>query len=85
MGGCPAGPADRGAPQPGTAAVVRSADKMSMQVNWEAAAAQPGAEPSGEQVQIGRRTSGDARKTTISGLDAAESYTVEVRCSPARG
>jgi hypothetical protein len=94
MGGCPAGPADQGAPQPGTAAVVRSADKTSMQVNWEAATAQPGAEPvsgysveaiakttsaSGEQVQLGRRTSADARKTTITGLDPAEAYTVEVR------
>ena len=30
MGGCPAGPADAGAPQPGAASVVRSADKTSM-------------------------------------------------------
>jgi hypothetical protein len=94
MGGCPAGPGDQAAPQPGTAAVQRSADKTSMTVKWTPATAQPGAEPvsgysveaiakttsaSGEQVQLGRRTSATADHTTITGLDPAESYSVEVR------
>jgi hypothetical protein len=94
MGGCPAGPADQAAPSPGTASVIRSGDKTSMQVDWTAAAAQPGAAPvsgysieaiadtasaGGQKVQLGRRTPADAAKTTITGLDPAETYTVEVR------
>jgi hypothetical protein len=94
MGGCPAGPADLGAPSPGTAAVIRSADKTSMQVDWTPATAQPGAAAisgysieaiagtaaaGGQRVQLGRRTPADAAKTTITGLDPAESYIVEVR------
>src|SRR3954453_5231091 len=34
MGGCPAGPGDAGAPQPGAANVQRSADKTSLSVTW---------------------------------------------------
>jgi hypothetical protein len=94
MGGCPAGPADQAAPSPGTAALIRSADKTSMQVDWTPATAQPGAVPvsgysveaiagtasaTGQKVQLGRRTPADAAKTTITGLDPAETYTVEVR------
>jgi hypothetical protein len=94
MGGCPAGPADIGAPSPGTASVIRSADKTSMQIDWTAVDAQPGATPvsgysveaiagttsaTGQKVQLGRRTPADATKTTITGLDPAESYTIEVR------
>jgi hypothetical protein len=94
MGGCPAGPADLGAPSPGTAAVIRSADKTSLQVDWTAATAQPGAAPvsgysveaiantasaTGQKVQLGRRTPADTTKTTITNLDPAETYTVEVR------
>ena len=45
MGGCPAGPGDAGAPQPGAASVVRSPDKTSMTVNWTPAAQVPGAAP----------------------------------------
>jgi Chitobiase/beta-hexosaminidase C-terminal domain/Fibronectin type III domain len=94
MGGCPAGPTDQAAPQPGTASAVRSAtDKSVMQVNWVPITAQPGAQPvtgysveaiakttsaSGEQVQIGKRT-GVTDHATITGLDPAESYDVEVR------
>ena len=94
MGGCPAGPGDAGAPAPGTAAVVRSTDKTSLQVSWAPAEQVPTAEPvsgysveaiassesgAGEHVQIGRRTSADATRTTITGLSAGESYEVEVR------
>jgi hypothetical protein len=86
MGGCPAGPGDQAAPQPGTAAVQRSGDTMT--VKWAPAAAQPGAPPvtgysveaiaktksvSGEQVQFGRRTNATADHTAITGLDPAES------------
>jgi hypothetical protein len=92
MGGCPAGPGDQAAPKPGTAAVARSGETMT--VKWEPATAQPGADPvtgysveaiakttstSGEQVQIGRRTGPNATSTTITGLAAGESYDVEVR------
>jgi hypothetical protein len=78
MGGCPAGPADLGAPSPGTAAVIRSAGKTSMQVDWTPATAQPGAPPvsgysveaiaetasaRGQKVQLGRRTPADATKS----------------------
>jgi hypothetical protein len=94
MGGCPAGPADLGAPSPGTASAILSADKTSMQVDWAAATAQPGGAPvsgysveaiaqtssaSGQRVQLGRRTPADATKATITNLDPTETYTVEVR------
>jgi hypothetical protein len=94
MGGCPAGPGDQAAPTPGTAQVVRSADKTSLSVKWEPTAAQAGAEPvsgysimaigntvgaNGQQVQLGTRTDANATSTTIKGLDPAENYTVEVR------
>ena len=42
MGGCPAGPTDQGAPKPGEAFAVRSADKKSIAVNWTPAEAAPG-------------------------------------------
>jgi hypothetical protein len=92
MGGCPAGPGDQAAPKPGEASAVRSEDKASLQVSWAAAEAVPTATPvsgysveaiaaeaNGEQVQVGRRTSASATRTTISGLSPAASYTVEVR------
>ena len=93
MGGCPAGPGDIGNPTAGSAAAIRSADKLSMQVNWTAATPIPGAAPitgysivalgptgAGDQVQIGRRTGATATTTTIGGLDTAvATYTVEVR------
>ena len=94
MGGCPAGPGDQAAPSPGTASVIRSADRTSMQVDWTPVTAQPGAAPvsgysveaiadtastTGQKVQLGRRTPADATKATITGLDAGETYTVEVR------
>jgi hypothetical protein len=93
MGGCPAGPADQAAPQPGSAAVVRSDDKTSMIVTWTPATPQPGAEPvTGYNVEavakttsalgfatVGRRTAEGTTRTTITGLDPAEQYDVEVR------
>ncbi len=94
MGGCPAGPGDAGAPKPGTASVVRSEDKTSLQVSWAPATQVPTAEPvsgysvdaiadsasaEGHHVVVGRRTPADATRTTISGLSASESYDVEVR------
>jgi hypothetical protein len=94
MGGCPAGPGDQGAPTPGTAQVVRSADKTELSVKWEPVMAQAGAEPvsgysimaigntvgtNGQQLQRGTRTGAAATSTIITGLDPNESYTVEVR------
>jgi len=95
MGGCPAGPGDSSAPAPGKAAVVRSEDKTSVQVTWAPVEAVPTAEPvsgysveaiantasstTGDHVVLGRRTSASATRATITGLDANESYKVEVR------
>jgi hypothetical protein len=94
VGGCPAGPADQAAPA-GTAAFVRSADKTSAKVTWTAATPQPGAaavtgysvEALGATVStttnqrsgLTRRTLADATTATITNLDPAEDYTVEVR------
>jgi hypothetical protein len=93
MGGCPVGPSQQGAPTPGKAAVVRSGDRTSMQVNWAPATAVPGAaavtgysvvavaesQAAGQQVQVGKRTLADATSTTITGLAPGENYIVEVR------
>jgi hypothetical protein len=93
MGGCPAGPADQGAPTPGTASVQRSADGTSMNVRWEAATPVPGAaqvtgysveaiagaNTSNGQQTFGARTGAAATGTTITGLAAGETYKVEVR------
>jgi hypothetical protein len=94
MGGCPAGPGDASAPQPGKASVVRSEDKESVQVTWTPVEAVPAAEPvsgysveaiangatsAGDHVVLGRRTAASANRATITGLDASESYKVEVR------
>ena len=94
MGGCPLGPTDQAAPRPGTASVVRSADKKSVKVTWAPATAQPGAAPvtgysivavadtasaTGERTQVGVRTGAPATQTTIAGLDPAQAYDVEVR------
>lgn len=93
MGGCPSGPGDQSAPQPGAASVVRSADKTSMQVKWTPASPQPGAAAvtgynvvaiasvgaNGQQTQMGMRTDAAATQSMISGLDPTQNYTVEVR------
>ena len=93
IGGCPAGPADL-TPPAGTASVTRSADGTSLAVDWTAVTAQPGSTPvSGYSVTAiagsasaaglrqapGLRTTTATTKATIDNLDAAESYTVEVR------
>jgi hypothetical protein len=94
FGGCPAGPGQQDAPT-GSFTSVRSADKTSVQVRWTPATPQPGAAAvtgysveaigntadatTGQQVQFGKRTDQNATQTTLSGLDPAETYTVEVR------
>lgn len=93
VGGCPAGPADL-TPPAGTASVTRSADGTSLAVDWTAVTAQPGSTPvsgysvtaiagsasaAGLQQAPGLRTPTATTKATIDNLDAAESYTVEVR------
>jgi hypothetical protein len=94
MGGCPLGPADQGAPQPGTASVVRSTDKTSVSVSWKAATPAPGAaavtaysveavqqtpSATGERVVLGKRTGAESTHVNITGLNAGEGYDVEVR------
>jgi hypothetical protein len=93
MGGCPAGPADQAAPN-GTASVVRSADGRSIVAKWTPATAQPGADAvtgyhveaigatadaNGQFASVGKRTGSGATQTTLTGLDPAENYSVEVR------
>ena len=92
FGGCPAGPGDAVAPA-GSATVVRSADKTSMQVRWTPDAPQPGADAvtgfsveavaatttGGSQVTTGVRTGPLATSATLTGLTPGETYTVEVR------
>jgi len=94
MGGCPSGPGDAGAPQPGAASVVRSADKTSMSVKWTPATQVPGAAPvtaydveaiqqtpsaDGNNVVIGKRTPAAGTGVSLDGLSASQGYTVEVR------
>ena len=92
MGGCPLGPGDQAAPA-GSYTAVRSADGSSVQVKWNAVAAQPGAAPvTGYQVDaitsppaadgtsavVGTRT--DTTKSQVNlALDPALSYRYEVR------
>jgi hypothetical protein len=97
FGGCPVGPTQQVPPTPRSVSVVRSAGKTSMQVDWLAATAQPGADPvdgysvdlisttssaAGRQ-QHGIRTPAGVTKATFSGLDPAETFTVEVRSTAA--
>ncbi len=94
MGGCPAGPGDQGAPQPGTASVVRSTDKTGLSVTWKPAAVVPGAaavtgysveavqqtaSATGERVVLGKRAAAAATHVNLAGLNAAEGYDLEVR------
>jgi hypothetical protein len=94
MGGCPAGPGDAGAPQPGGASVQRSADKTSVSVTWTPRDQVPTAEPvsgysidaiqqsesaAGEHVVLGKRTGASATHVNIDGLKADQGYDVEVR------
>jgi hypothetical protein len=81
MGGCPLGPGDAGAPQPGGASIVRNpADKTQMTVKWTPTDPVPGAaavtgysveaiqqtpSPTGEKVVVGRRTNVDGLKSVL--------------------
>jgi hypothetical protein len=91
FGGCPAGPANQ-TPAAGTAGFVLSGDKRSVQVSWTPATPVPTAPAvtgydvtvlapvaAGEARYLGARTGPAATRTTISGLDPALAYTVEVR------
>jgi hypothetical protein len=94
MGGCPAGPGDAGAPQPGSANIVRSVDKTSVSVSWNATDQLPGAaavtgfdveavqqslSPEGDHTVLGKRTSANASHAIISGLKPDQGYDIEVR------
>jgi hypothetical protein len=94
MGGCPAGPGDAGAPQPGAANVVRSPDKTSLSVSWSpteqiptadavtgfsVAAIEQTASSTGEKVLVGKRAGATATHVNIGGLSATQGYDVEVR------
>src|SRR4029077_4139364 len=94
MGGCPAGPGDLGTPKPGSASIVRGADKTSMSVKWAAATPVPGAPAvtgyeveavqqsplaNGEKPVVGKRTADLATGVVLTGLSASNGYDVEVR------
>lgn len=93
MGGCPAGPGTQAAPAPGTATVVRSSsDPTRLTVSWTPATPQPGAaavtgydvealgaDVAGVRPTTGARTGASATRVTLTGLDAAAAYDVEVR------
>jgi hypothetical protein len=94
MGGCPSGPGDAGAPQPGSASIVRSVDKTSVSVSWNPTDPIPGAaavtgfdvdavqqtlSAEGDHTVLGKRTSATATHAVISGLKADQGYDIEVR------
>jgi hypothetical protein len=94
MGGCPAGPGDLGTPKPGSASIVRGADKTSMSVKWTPATPVPAAPAvtgyeveavqqtplaNGEKPVIGKRTGDLATGVVLTGLSASNGYDVEVR------
>jgi hypothetical protein len=94
MGGCPAGPGDAGAPQPGAASIVRSVDKTSVSVTWNPTDPIPGAaavtgfdvdavqqslSAEGDHTVLGKRTSASATHAIISGLKPDQGYDIEVR------
>jgi hypothetical protein len=92
MGGCPTGPADQAAPQPGNAWADRTGPEE-VTVKWAPVTATPDTTPvsgysitaiartetTGQRVEIGRRTTKDVTKTVITGLGSTETYDVEVR------
>jgi hypothetical protein len=94
MGGCPAGPGDAGAPQPGSASIVRSVDKTSVSVTWspteqiptaaavtgfDVDAVQQSLNAEGDHTVLGKRTSANATHAVISGLKPDQGYDIEVR------
>lgn len=91
MGGCPAGPADQTAPA-GSASVVRTG--ATALVKWTPVTAVPTADPvtgysveavtapdptTGAQSTAGVRLGVSATQTTLTGLDATQTYSFEVR------
>ncbi|WP_412753404.1 fibronectin type III domain-containing protein [Krasilnikovia sp. M28-CT-15] len=91
MGGCPNGPLQSGPPGPTDVTAVKVAGGVKL--SWTPAVALPGTPAitgyratavartttGGEQVEIGRRISGQAAKgTTITGLSDTEAYDIEV-------
>lgn len=95
MGGCPNGPLGSGPPGPSgvTAARVTVGGNPAIRVDWTPAVALPGTPPvtgyrvhavsqnavDGQQVEIGRRITGQAvAGTTITGVNANEEYDVFV-------
>jgi hypothetical protein len=98
FGGCPTGPTQQVPPTPRSVSVIRPASaKTTMQVDWAAVTAQPGADPvdgysveliastktAAGQAQQGIRTTDAVTKATFTGLDPAETYSVEVRSTAA--
>jgi len=94
IGGCPLGPKQQVPPTPRSVSVIRPAPgKTTMQVNWAAVTAVPTADPvdgysveliaatstAAGQQQQGIRTTADVTRASFTGLDPAETYTVEVR------
>jgi hypothetical protein len=92
MGGCPTGPADQAAPQPGNAWADRTGPSE-VTVKWAPVTAAPDTTPvsgysvaaisqketTGQRVSVGRRTAADVTSTVITGLNDADTYDVEVR------
>jgi hypothetical protein len=92
FGGCPQGPANQSAPV-GSYSVVRAAGSTTAQVKWTPATTQAGAEPvsgydvsavgpanaAGNQAVVGLRLGAGATTANLTGLDAATTYTFEVR------
>ncbi|UKA54590.1 fibronectin type III domain-containing protein [Arthrobacter sp. FW305-BF8] len=91
MGGCPNGPLQSGPPAPSDITAAKVAGGLKL--NWKPATAIPGTPAitgyravavgktmtNGEQVEIGKRISGQAASsTTITGLSATEEYDVYV-------
>ncbi|SFL15543.1 fibronectin type III domain-containing protein [Geodermatophilus ruber] len=90
MGGCPAGPGDAAQPAPGNATFQRSADRTQMQVRWTPADdVAGGTAVSGYQIIAtdpqgnlrGRNEAATATSTTLTGLDPAQNYAIQVRAA----
>jgi protein tyrosine phosphatase (PTP) superfamily phosphohydrolase (DUF442 family) len=94
FGGCPAGPGDAGAPQPGAASAQRSTDKTGLSITWNPATQVPGAaaitgysveaiqqtaSATGEKEIAGKRAGATATHVNLTGLSATQGYDVEVR------
>jgi hypothetical protein len=100
MGGCPNGPVQTGPPAPSNVIATEVAAGASIKLSWTPATAIPGTPAitsyrvtavaqtvaGQEQVEVGRRIANPAATgTTITGLDPAETYDVEVRSVSSAG